>query len=332
MKKVTEEFFCSVRITTRTFTLRIAVIIVLVASFFLSSCSSSMDLSNIGEAIEKSLSGLLTPSGAGFGGLRPPEGQEAHEIGSSQDLFFVLQDSLYSFSPDVYIQVEEYPMFSRYWDELTVAGALHSAFQVGQVQIEYDNRSPCTIRLNFTYNHCGNVIGEYLRSENPSFSVAEEIELYKLILEVRELCIREEMNDYEKVIAVHDYLVVHSIYTEGEDTDYLATALSILRDGQGQCQGYSEAFAAIMILSGIETRVVSGKAFDAQMNFVPHAWNQVKIDGVWYHVDVTWDDPIPDTGGDALHTYLCRSDDFLRKDHLWSEYFPECPSDNPLLG
>jgi len=310
---------------------RFAVALLIVVSLIVSSCAS-IDLSGIGAAIEKSVSDLLTPSGGGLGGLRPPDGQKTHEIGSSKDLFFVLQDSLYSFSPDVYIQVEEYPMFSNYWEELTNAGALHSAFQIGQVQIEYDNRSPCTIRLNFSYNDAGSMLAEYLKSEDPKLTVSDQIELYRLIEEVRTLCFEDDMDDYEKVIAVHDYLVVNSVYTEGNNSDYLATALSVLRDGKGQCQGYSEAFAAIMIVSGIEARVVSGKAFDAQMRFMPHAWNQVKIDGVWYHVDVTWDDPIPDTGGAALHTYLCRADDFMKKDHLWSEYFPECPSDNPLLG
>lgn len=308
-----------------------AAVLFVAASLFLSSCSLNLDLSELGSVIEDNMSGILPAPGAGFGKLTPPDGRETHEIGSSQDLFFVLQDALYSFSADEYIQVEEYPMFTRYWDELTVAGALHSAFQGGEVQIEYDNRSPCTIRLIFSYNHCGTVIGTYRTQDNPTFTVAEQIVLDELITEIMEKHIRKDMSDYEKVRAIHDYLIVNTVYTESADKDYLATALSVLKDGQGQCQGYSEAFAAIMIISGVETRVVSGKAFDSQMRFVPHAWNQVKIGGIWYHVDVTWDDPIPDTGGEVLNSYLCRSDDFFKKDHLWSDYFPECTSDNPVI-
>lgn len=309
-------------------------ICILAGSVCVSSCSLNLELQPIEDALQENL------DSAGFGRLKLPEGEKLHEIGSAEDLFFVMQDSLYSFSPEVYIQVEEYSMFSRYWDELTVEGALHSAFQFGQMHTEYENRSPCTIRLIFSYNHSGIVLGEYLSSQDPVFSDSEQAVLFELIESIRDKQLNEDMSDYEKAVAIHDYLAANSVYietdpsnqSENEESKYLATALSVLKDGEGQCQGYSEAFAAIMIMSGIETRIISGKAFDSEMRFVPHAWNQVKIDGVWYHVDVTWDDPLPDTGGDVLHTYLFRSDDFFEKDHLWSEYFPDCPSDNPSLG
>lgn len=309
-----------------------AAVICIVCSVLLSSCSLNLDLSDLGSVIEDNVSGFLPAPGAGFGKLTPPDGREAHEIGSSRDLFFVLQDALYSFLPDEYVQVDEYPMFTRYWEELAAAGALHSAFQGGEVQIEYDNRSPCTIRLIFSYNHCGTVVGAYRNQDDPTFTDSEQIVLDELISGIVEQNIRKDMSPYEKIKAIHDYLVVNTVYTDSEDKDYLATALSVIKDGKGQCQGYSEAFAAIMLICGVETRIVSGKAFDSQMRFVPHAWNQVKIDGTWYHVDVTWDDPIPDTGGAVLQSYLCRSDDFFSKDHLWSDYFPQCTSDIPVLN
>ncbi|MBN1891277.1 MAG: hypothetical protein JW780_00710 [Clostridiales bacterium] len=334
MKKRTAGLFDSNKRIIRMFAVFATTLCVLAGSVCVSSCSLNFELQPIEDALQENMDGV------GFGRLKLPEGEELHEIGSAEDLFFVMQDSLYSFSPEVYIQVEEYPMFSRYWEELTVEGALHSTFQVGQMQTEYENRSPCTIRLIFSYNHSGTVLGEYISSDDPVFSDPEQAVLFELIENILAKQISEDMSDYEKVVVIHDYLVANSIYTETDTSDpsetdeseYLATALSVLRDGKGQCQGYSEAFAAIMIMSGVETRIISGKAFDSEMRFMPHAWNQVKLDGVWYHVDVTWDDPLPDTGGDVLHTYLFRSDEFFKKDHLWSEYFPECPSDNPSLG
>ena len=41
-----------------------------------------------------------------------------------------------------------------------------------------------------------------------------------------------------------------------------------------------------------------------------HAWNHVRVEGEWYHVDVTRDDPIPAEGGapTVTHTRLLRSD------------------------
>ena len=42
-----------------------------------------------------------------------------------------------------------------------------------------------------------------------------------------------------------------------------------------------------------------------------HTWNRIKLGGKWYHVDVTWDDPVPDQLGYAIHTYFLVSDAFL---------------------
>ena len=31
-----------------------------------------------------------------------------------------------------------------------------------------------------------------------------------------------------------------------------------------------------------------------------HIWNAVKIDGVWYNLDLTWDDPVTDDGTNVI--------------------------------
>ena len=114
--------------------------------------------------------------------------------------------------------------------------------------------------------------------------------------------------------------------------DTLASAESVLIDGIGQCQGYSEAMSLLLGLSGITSRIVSGTAYGSDGIAVAHAWNQVLINSIWYHVDVTWDDPIPDTGDYATHVYLNRSDEFMKSDHIWSDLFQTCPIDFPDPG
>ena len=42
-----------------------------------------------------------------------------------------------------------------------------------------------------------------------------------------------------------------------------------------------------------------------------HAWNLIKIDGEWYHIDVTWDDPTPDLLGRVNHVFFLISDDAI---------------------
>lgn len=82
-----------------------------------------------------------------------------------------------------------------------------------------------------------------------------------------------------------------------------ADAYTFLRDGVGVCQAYALTFLALCRGAGLEAELVVSDAMD-------HAWNHVRVDGVWYHVDVTRDDPIPAAEGadEVNHLRLLRSD------------------------
>ena len=106
------------------------------------------------------------------------------------------------------------------------------------------------------------------------------------------------MTDLQKARALHDYLAQHVEYdlTYSKYTPYYA-----LVEGTAVCEGYTLAYAALLHKAGIE--------FDYCENIVlDHIWNYVKIDGKWYHVDVTWDDPIADRAGYVSHLYFLTSD------------------------
>lgn len=77
------------------------------------------------------------------------------------------------------------------------------------------------------------------------------------------------------------------------------------------CSGYSEIVRNVFPCYGIETRYISGNNVDPNKN--GHAWNQIKLDGTWYNMDLTWsrDDLVAEE--DTL--YLLRSDkDFYGHD------------------
>ena len=50
-----------------------------------------------------------------------------------------------------------------------------------------------------------------------------------------------------------------------------------------------------------------------------HGWNKVKVDGNWYNLDVTWDDPVPDKKGHISYGYFLVSDSQLAKTHSWND-------------
>ena len=58
-----------------------------------------------------------------------------------------------------------------------------------------------------------------------------------------------------------------------------------------------------------------------------HAWNKVKVDGSWYNIDLTWDDPVS-SRPILSYDYFLVSDAVMKKDHSWADYgvWPAAPS------
>ncbi|MGI6217648.1 MAG: cell wall-binding repeat-containing protein [Coriobacteriales bacterium] len=122
-----------------------------------------------------------------------------------------------------------------------------------------------------------------------------------------------------KVKAVHDWLVRNCAYnttaaSQGKDTygPEPWTAYGALVKKQPVCEGYTLAFVAAMNRLGFETSTVS-----QTVNSTGHIWNRVKIDGNWYNIDVTFDDPLlngtTDQGFDNTPetTYFLKSDSWF---------------------
>ncbi len=104
--------------------------------------------------------------------------------------------------------------------------------------------------------------------------------------------------DMEYALFFHDYLCANYDY----DTNYESRSIySFIKTGVGVCQSYTFAYMALLDRVGIEASWASS----SEMN---HVWNLVRIDGEWYHVDVTWDDPIGGAIGNACHNFFLMSD------------------------
>ena len=145
---------------------------------------------------------------------------------------------------------------------------------------------------------------------------AKVAEVYKKAKDIINNITNSNMSDLEKELAIHEYVVKNTAYdydnyinlTLPEDS---YTAYGTLIMGRAVCQGYADAMKLLLNLAGIEAQVVIGYAGE------PHAWNIVKIDGEYYHIDATWDDPVPDTGNKVTYTYFNLSDEQIAKDHEW---------------
>ena len=89
--------------------------------------------------------------------------------------------------------------------------------------------------------------------------------------------IQPGMSDFEKALIIHDELAINSSYTLSGST------YTMMVSGRGKCMDYSEAYAFLLAQVGIKSEIVDSE----QMN---HEWLKVCIDGIYYNVDLTFDE------------------------------------------
>ena len=103
--------------------------------------------------------------------------------------------------------------------------------------------------------------------------------------------VNNNMPPKEKIRAIHDYIIDHTEYdklkyeNKNDDTYKSNTAYGVLIEGYGTCNGYADAMEIFLDKMNIINYKISNEE---------HIWNLVYLDGKWYHLDLTWDDPISD--------------------------------------
>lgn len=139
--------------------------------------------------------------------------------------------------------------------------------------------------------------------------------------------ISDEMTDYEKELAIHDYIVNNCTYRMSEELNEAEhSSYGVFIDRKAVCEGYTRAADLLLRLCNIETKMVQGTCSSENGTSEDHVWNQVKIDGKWYNMDATWDDPTGDTP-ELRHTYMNVSDDLFSLTHTWEkEKYESCTS------
>lgn len=127
---------------------------------------------------------------------------------------------------------------------------------------------------------------------NKAYTEEEITKINEIVNNVIKEKITNNMPTKEKIKIIHDYIIDHAEYDKlkyenKNDTTYKSnTAYGVLLEGYGTCNGYADAMAIFLD----KINVINYKISNDE-----HIWNLVYIDGHWYHLDLTWDDPISDT-------------------------------------
>lgn len=135
------------------------------------------------------------------------------------------------------------------------------------------------------------------------------------VTEVLSSIITTDMNDFQKEKAIHDWIEANLAY----DTSLVqhSAYAGLFGNKKTVCQGYAALAYKMLLEVGIENKIIEGVAGSSL-----HAWNLVKLDGKWYHLDTTWDDPLPDVPGRITYEHYNLTDDQIKTVHTWTKSYP----------
>lgn len=143
-----------------------------------------------------------------------------------------------------------------------------------------------------------------LRTGDTSFLTDTELTAYHKLFDVAEELQLEDLEDIDAIRAAHDYLVLNTSYDTVAAASKASTsshsAEGLLLNNLAVCSGYASAFQLLMFFADIDCEYVVTDI---------HAWNLVQLDDEWYHIDVTWDDPVPDQPGTVVYNHFMMTDE-----------------------
>lgn len=155
---------------------------------------------------------------------------------------------------------------------------VHPFNSFSSIKTEYDSLGKVTLKIEKSYtkeqiNEINNKINEIITNQ-----------------------VKNESDKKEIIKIIHDYIINNSKYDidksdKNIDKYKSNIAYGPLVEGYGLCGGYTDAMAIFLNYYDIPNfKVVSEN----------HIWNAVYLDNKWYHLDLTWDDPVVSTGENVL--------------------------------
>ena len=131
--------------------------------------------------------------------------------------------------------------------------------------------------------------------------------------------ITSSMSEYDREKELHDRLAARVSYV---DSGNAHNAYGALAEGKAVCEGYAKAYQYLLQRAGLQSFIVTGSSKNPSTGKSEgHAWNIVRVDGNYYHVDLTWDDQ----GERIFYAYFNKTDSRIKEDHTIDETVYELP-------
>ncbi len=161
-----------------------------------------------------------------------------------------------------------------------------------------DNPQYYFISNGYYYNYYGGAAGtmytvrptfhtsysSYAARQNNNAIITDKFAEYEVL-------VSDVNTPYDKARSVHDKMITERDYAyinnAPDSSDYAHSIMGVMDTTTNGpvCDSYAKAYSYIMNRLGIDTLYFTGLG-----NGGGHAWNMVKLNGIWYYCDTTWDD------------------------------------------
>ena len=160
----------------------------------------------------------------------------------------------------------------------TINNFVHPFNSFRHLETSYDDYGKVTLKI------------EHIYSNNDIKLIEAKVE------EIEKEIWNSSMSNEDKIKEAHNYIINNSKYDKDRSDNNIVkyksdTAYGSLLEGYSLCGGYTDAMELFLEDMGIKNYKISSEN---------HVWNAVYLNDAWYHLDLTWDDPITTDGSDIL--------------------------------
>lgn len=157
--------------------------------------------------------------------------------------------------------------------------------------------------------------GSYLSSTFSNRQEIDEADAYIQDIRSQVMAILGPYNNAMKIKVVNEWMIDNLSYEDREGNNNKYNLYGAIVETKVVCEGYARMFKYIMDGLNIPCILVSGTATNSDGETELHAWNYVELNGQWYAIDVTWNDPVVIGGGEPTESqqsrYLLKGSSFL---------------------
>ncbi len=186
------------------------------------------------------------------------------------------------FNETIYIGDYNIPMEEEVYTAIAyfLCKDIPGVFHVGSVGYTVQKNTLMNMNVEYLYTK-----EEYFQMVSECEAVADEM--------LADIKAAPHLTDVEKALLIHDRLALGCRYDKELTHQNKFDIYGALIEGYAVCEGYTKAYMYLLDKVGIKSEICSSEK-------LKHSWNIVYIDGVPYHVDVTWDDIIS-LAGEVYH-------------------------------